>query len=294
MALTHMLAHTAGVQDIHALTVDHGLRAGSADEAARVCRSVSDWPSVTSHVLTWQGEKPTARLQEAARAARYALMLTYCRTHDIKHLYLGHHGDDQMETVLFRLSKGSGLDGLAGMEAESVRDGVTLIRPLLHLTKSDLLDYCAAHDLPFVNDPTNENMEMARPRLRAARAALEAEGLTAKRISTTAARLARARNALEQMTDEVWANSLHRSDNNSLSFHYDLLKFHPVEIRLRLLQRIFSLLNPERNYAPRMEAIEKLEAQLFHQKPKTVTLGHCRFQVKFGNDSQRQLIIDKE
>lgn len=279
MALTHMLAHTAGVQDIHALTVDHGLRAGSADEAARVCRSVSDWPSVTSHVLTWQGEKPTTRLQEAARAARYALMLTYCRTHDIKHLYLGHHGDDQMETVLFRLSKGSGLDGLAGMEAKSVRDGVTLIRPLLHHTKSDLLDYCAAHDLPFVNDPTNENMQMARPRLRAARAALEAEGLTAKRISTTAARLARARNALEQMTDEVWKAVIISAESDHIIMHYGALCSEPDELRLRILMRCFNHFKSDRAYLPRMDAVESVENNLFNMKKRAATLNGLLFKV---------------
>ena len=159
MALAWLLSQISktnpGSPPIHALTVDHGLRTESAAEAAQVGVWVSGWPGLTHHVLRWEQGADT-RIQEEARRARYDLMAEYCRARDIRHLFLAHHMDDQAETVLFRLAKGSGLDGLAGMKPWQERGDIVLLRPLLEIPKERLLETCASESIPFVKDPSNE------------------------------------------------------------------------------------------------------------------------------------------
>ena len=119
---------------LHALTVDHHLRPESASEAAQVaawCNALGV-PHTTLH---WQHEKIESGLPEKARDARYALMFDWCREHHIQHLFTAHHLDDQIETMLFRLTRGSGLVGLSGMLPLTQRDGIFLHRPLLAFPK---------------------------------------------------------------------------------------------------------------------------------------------------------------
>ena len=201
MALAHILALLAAESqfDLHILTVDHGLRVEAAQEAVEVATYFEGKDHVTARILERDIEdhQKDKRIQEAARQDRYALMAAYCAEKGIKHLFLAHHADDQMETVLFRLAKGSGLDGLAGMrDVQPYSDELTLCRPLLSLSKDDLLSYCAAHDIPYVEDKSNEDDKFARVRMRKSQAVLVEEGFSVQRLSVTASRLNRAGQAL--------------------------------------------------------------------------------------------------
>ncbi len=118
-------------------------------------------------ILTWQGAKPESRIQERARAARYALLGAHARELGADYLLTAHHADDQAETILFRLLRGSGLAGLAGMSGEIMLGSIMLYRPLLTYSKKTLIDYCEACDQPYFRDPSNENYAFARTRLRA-------------------------------------------------------------------------------------------------------------------------------
>ncbi|MEJ1938863.1 tRNA lysidine(34) synthetase TilS, partial [Nostoc sp. NIES-2111] len=122
---------------LFAATVDHWLRPEARDEAAMVAREASRL-SVPHSVLDWAGPKPRTGLQEAARQARYALLAEEARRVGATDVVTAHHADDQAETILMRLVRGSGLDGLAGMAAERPLDGVRLVRPLLGIPKSRL------------------------------------------------------------------------------------------------------------------------------------------------------------
>ena len=136
-------AKRRGKTRIEAATVDHGLRPESADEAkavAALCARLG----VRHHVLLWKGAKPTSRLQERAREARYRLLVDHAKAIGADALMTAHHADDQAETVLFRLLRGSGLAGLRGMDVMSARDGVTIARPLMGLKKRDLIAFAQA------------------------------------------------------------------------------------------------------------------------------------------------------
>ncbi len=285
MALAHMLAHAAPPStSIHAVTVDHGLRHDSAAEAAQVAQWLAHWPATRHRILRWEGEKPETGRLEAARTARYDLLAGYCAAHGISLLALAHHRDDQAETVLFRLAKGSGTDGLAGMRvfapAQSgvVPNSVVLWRPLLDMSHDDLVSYCRGHAVPWVEDPSNGDDRYARVRLRKAREILAAEGLTSTRLAMTAARIARAQDALD------WASAhfarhivLSRtSEGVTLSMHG--LRELPFDLGLRIVREAAVSLRPSA-YGPRLAKLESVLAGLLEApRDSRATLAGCLFE----------------
>lgn len=263
MALAHMLSQAAQGK-VHALTVDHGLRLESAQEAQQVGEWLKGWPRISHTVLRWAGDKPQTKLQEEARHARYDLMAAYCAEHAISHLFLAHHQDDQAETFLLRLAAGSGLDGLCAMrEGQAFGAELTLMRPLLSIPKEALVEYCQAHHIPFVQDPSNQSPRFARVRLRQGREILEQEGLSAKRLSTTAQRLQRAQSAMEFYTDQLWGDCVKNTDTKQIVLKYEVLIKAPEEIVFRVLERVFEYFQPDdKSYGPRMERIETIAQDL--------------------------------
>jgi tRNA(Ile)-lysidine synthase len=202
LVMTAKWARRRGGPRIEAATVDHGLRAEGVDEAAAVgelCGKLS----VPHRTLLWRGDKPKTRLQERAREARYALLAEHARAIGAEILATAHHLDDQAETVLFRLLRGSGVSGLAGMAARTERDGLTLLRPLLGLAKTDLVAYCQAERVAFARDPSNEDPRYARTRMRALLETLAAEGLyAAPALARLARRAAQVEDALARLLAE--------------------------------------------------------------------------------------------
>jgi len=164
LTLTLLLHHhlSARGKKLIALTCDHGLRKESALEAAHVHHFLTQ-KGLTHHVLTLKGLKG-GHLQ--ARSARYHALTTWCHTKNIKHLFLGHHADDQLETFSMRLSKNSHPTGLQGMDFVSWRAGIWLMRPFISLKRLDIAHLAKALNLPFVNDPSNHHKRYERTRVR--------------------------------------------------------------------------------------------------------------------------------
>jgi tRNA(Ile)-lysidine synthase len=187
-----------------AATIDHRLRPANAAEAEMVA-ALSAKLGVAHKTLVWSGPKPATRVQERAREARYQLLIEHARKIGADAIATAHHADDQAETVLFRIIRGSGVAGLSGMKAMSERDGVMIARPLLSVSKSDLVAFCRARGLAFADDPSNVNPRFARPRLRALLGRLGEEGLTVEVLVRLSRRAAEADEALERMTAEVEA-----------------------------------------------------------------------------------------
>jgi len=153
-----------------AVTIDHGLRAESAREAAAVKRLAREL-GVPHRTLSWRGNKPKTGLQETARLARYVLLAQAALREGYEHVLTAHTLDDQAETVLFRLARGSGVTGLAGMAYASPlpagRQGtIFLVRPLLHVAKSRLVATLKAAGVGHDYDPSNSDPRFTRTRLR--------------------------------------------------------------------------------------------------------------------------------
>ncbi len=187
--------------ELLAVTVDHGLRAAAAGEAAGVKR-LAKRLGVAHRTLHWRGAKPKSGLQEAAREARYRLLAEAAARAGYDHILTAHTLDDQAETVLFRLARGSGLGGLAGMAhaAPLPARGPSpffLVRPLLRVPKARLIATLEAAGIPYSEDPTNRDPRFARARLRDFMPALAKEGLDARGLARLAGRMRRAEATIE-------------------------------------------------------------------------------------------------
>ncbi len=189
---------------LHAATVDHGLRPESAAEAAQVGRWARDL-GLDHAILPWRGDKPATRVQEKARAARYALLFEHARSKGAEAVAVAHHADDQWETVLIRLARGSGISGLSGMARDRIFPGGRLIRPLLGLRKQALIDFCRREGQDFFDDPANSNPVFARARWRALSPALHGLGLTPERVATFTERARKADQAVEAAARDLFA-----------------------------------------------------------------------------------------
>ncbi|MGF1628511.1 MAG: tRNA lysidine(34) synthetase TilS [Kiloniellaceae bacterium] len=257
-----------------ALTVDHGLRSDSATEAAWV-GGLMQAHGIAHEILTWQGRKPAASRQAAARRARYELLLAACEVRGIFHLALAHHLEDQAETFLLRLGRGSGLDGLAAMAPVSETSGLRLLRPLLTLPKARLLATLEARGLDWVEDPSNEDSAYARVRLRRLLPELAGEGMTPARLGSASRHLGRARAALESDVAVVLARAARPDPAGFLDLDPAALAGASAEVSLRALARCLMAVGGA-GYTPRLERLERLHACLRGGLAKAVTLGGCR------------------
>ena len=198
LALLYLVAdwtRQSGVE-LQVATVDHRLRPEAADEARMVaehCRTLG-----ASHdTLIWEHEDAAGNLQDMARRARYRLLADWADERGVGLILLGHTLDDQAETFLMRLARGSGVDGLSGMAESRVDDGITWLRPLLGCTREALRDELRSRGLTWSDDPSNEDEKYSRVRVRKLLSALAPLGLDAEKLADTAARMASAREALE-------------------------------------------------------------------------------------------------
>lgn len=256
------------------VTIDHGLRPAAAQEA-RAVKLLAGSLDLPHRTLRWRGDKPTSGIQAAARAARYRLLAQAARRFGASHVMTAHTRDDQAETVLMRLSRGSGVAGLAAMARETERDGMMLARPLLEIPKARLIATLAKARIGFASDPSNVDPRFARPRLRELMPLLAAEGCDARALTRLAARAARADAALERMTDgaEQFLRSL---DHGSARPGVDAAAFLnlPAEIRIRLLLRTLT----QQGYEgpPELGKVETLAASLQQAMARGVTAGKVR------------------
>ncbi len=274
MALALLLAqycHKSG-NTLTALTVDHGLRKESADEAQQVEKWLKKH-NVDHVTLCWEGKKPTRNIQEAAREARYALMAGYCRANKVQHLLLAHHRDDQAETFLLRLARGSGVDGLCCMATQTQMHGITLLRPLLGVSKADLITYLKAKKQTFVEDPSNEKLIYDRVKMRKAMPVLAELGLTPERLVSTAQAMQRARQALEAET-----HALLKRHCGCFAEGYAMLKPFDAEeeIALRVMAHLVMTIGGH-SIKPRLEETEQLLSAVRKKPFKGATLGGCQF-----------------
>lgn len=289
MALAVLLDDwSAGVGGrVVALVVDHGLRRGSAAEARRVGGWLGSH-GIERRGLVWRAPRPGGSQQAAARAARYDLLIRWCARHGILHLATAHHQDDQAETLLLRLGRGSGPDGLAAMPAVRELRDLRLLRPLLTVPKARLEATLRSRGLPWVEDPSNQNPAFARTGLRRQRPALDALGLSAPRLAATAEQLGRTRAAVERDVARLLAEAV---DVDPAGFAWADAK--PLiaagaETGARALARVLLAISG-REYTPRSERLLRLYRKLGNGAFQGATLAGCRILPRSG-----RLLIARE
>ena len=259
---------------VTALTVDHGLRVEAAAEAAQVARWLAE-RGIAPVTLAGAAPLPRRDIQAQARALRYRLLEGWCAEAGVLHLLIAHHQEDQAETLLLRLGRGSGLAGLAGMAPVTERASCRLLRPLLDLPRARLQATLTAAGQPWIADPSNRNPAYARVRLRQGAALLAAEGLTSARLAATAARLGRARAALEAMTAALLADSAWLDPRGFAWLDAARLRAAPAELGLRALAALLTTIGGAEQ-PPRLAALERLYLRLPDGLGGGRTLGGCR------------------
>jgi tRNA(Ile)-lysidine synthase len=255
MRLSAELRTCGELAPVTVATVDHGLRPESGAEA----ETVGGWARACGfphRLLAWTGEKPRTGLQEAARQARYLLLAGLAEEIGASHVLAAHTLDDQAETLLMRMSRGTGIAGLAGMRRETRLGGLTLARPFLNLSKAQLTAMCAAHGWPFLEDPSNADPRFARSRWRRLMPLLAREGLTAERLAALALRAQRVEDALAARTRAVLDSARLAQSDASLELDGSALLAEPEAIQLRAVaQAIAAVAGP----ATRPVRLERLE-----------------------------------
>jgi len=279
-----LLLHSVGF-NLHAATVDHRLRPEAAEEAlgvAKLCETLG----VPHEVLVWETPDFKGNLQKAAREARRALLADWAKRLGLHDVVLGHTLDDQAETVLMRLARGSGVDGLAGMAAMRQEGGLRWHRPMLGLRRAELRAYLREAGVGWVEDPSNEDLKFDRVKARQALDVLAPLGLSQARLAETAAHMQRARGALEAATLELARRCVQVSAAGEmvLSGFEDA----PREVQLRLLAAGLGWVSGA-GYRPRFASLQGL-------------LGSCLSGVAFGKTlhgcqisrRKNEIIINRE
>ncbi len=272
IALLHAASRAFGTPNtqVFAVTVDHGLRPEAAQEAQFVAQVAASL-NVPHDILRCDGHAWSGNLQAQAREARYDLMTTWAREKQITVLALGHTADDQAETVLMRLARSSGVDGLSGIAPRRIQGGVTLVRPFLSATREALRDYLKEQGETWIDDPSNEDTRFERVRMRKAAPRLAELGLTAQALSDVAQNMSSAREALDWYTF-ISAREIVQLDGGDVLIDHRQFRTLPEEIARRILAHALCWIG-ERPYLPRREAVKDALAAI--RSKTTTTLHGC-------------------
>lgn len=258
-----------------ALTVDHGLRGDSRQEAETVGGWLKEL-AVPHYILSWKGDKPATQIQAAARKARYALMEDWCAANHFLHLCVGHTSNDQAETYLMRESHGSGNDGLAGMSQILELHKCRVLRPLLTMNRDELRQFLKQENATWAEDPSNENetFERVRWRRHMAKEQMPEAGLHAKASHYGQLRITRDQELTRLIADAV---AIHPFGYAHIS-HVRLADI-SRDTYVGLMARVLSVIGG-RPYAPSLRRMDELLPPLSDSVPPSITLNGCQMSWK--------------
>ena len=267
-----ILAAAARPGEVEAASVDHGLRPESRNEAEKVA-DVCEQLGVPHAILAIEWDvPPSSAIQEQAREVRYGALAAWMREESLLALATGHHLDDQAETLIMRLNRGSGVRGLAGMRALSPFPGdsdLTLLRPLLRWRRSDLEDVCVKSGIEPILDPSNADVRFERVRIRNALA--HADWLDPEALARSAENLASSDEAIDWATAREWSEFVEIRDDEIVY----RASTAPSEIIRRVVSRVIFELGTEGSPDElRGRELDRLVANL--QGCRTTTLRGVR------------------
>lgn len=271
MALMHLVQRRAAERSSpppRIVTINHGLRAEAVEECAFV-QSSAQALGLNCDILDVGGDISDGNLQEEARNSRYAAVRDWATQNDIKVVATGHTMTDQAETVLMRLARGSGVDGLSAMASDRIQHGMRWVRPLLPFSRSELRDWLTETGATWVEDPSNEDDAFHRIKLRKAMPMLEELGFSEARLAETARHMQRTRDALEQAVHQLSLECAHPTDFGSVKFDLEVFCLAPVEVQTRLLTKTMSWITGE-NFKPRYASLRACLEQVMQGKTSTL------------------------
>ena len=255
--------------NVTALHVNHGLRA-AADVESKYVAELCTKLNIPCKIFYWTDKKPTTGLEAAARTARYKFMTDWCHENRVDVLMLAHQADDQIETFLMNLGRGSGLYGLAAMARESYRDGIKIVRPLLNIYRGELKKYCDENNIKYFSDEMNDDEQYTRVRIRKNRHLLsEKLGIDDGRILLAIENLSRVRDSIATDIDSM-INSV-RCRGGAM-FSDSFLFDQAPDIRLKFIGTLIQKIGGD-DYQPRLKSLTGALDKLSNDCK--FTLGHC-------------------
>ena len=272
MLALHQITEARG-QQLEAMTVDHGLRAeaaAEADYARRLCQSLSI-PHATARWTGWNGD---GNLQNAAREGRYRLIAEWAKRRDLTCVCIGHTLDDVAETFVMRLARESGADGLARMASDFMRNDVRFLRPMLSIPREELRQFLKQHKIDWVEDPSNDNEDFDRVRVRRALAVFKDLGISAENLAAVSENMSQVREVLKTQVQSIGKQIVEQDRGDLVIDRSGFLDLH-FELRRRLLNDALSWISPV-SYPLRRNVISDLNEAIEAQR--TFSCNGCLIQ----------------
>ncbi len=271
---------------VYYVLIDHGIRANSSKEAISV-KNLLKKNGIPLAILK-NKKKIKNNLQSQARIIRYKLLLNFCNKHKLKFILTGHHRDDQIETFLIRLSRGSGIQGLSSMNKMTKLNNKTkLFRPLLDVNKEDLIFLAKKYYRKIFKDPSNTNQKYLRTNMRNLIKQFEKNGIKRDQIINSINNLSATRDTLNSYIQNVEKKCLVKKKNIvTIDLKFFLLENN--DIQLKILSNSLKHIS-KKYYPPRAKKVLYLINRIKIKKETKATLGGCII-----NKRQNNLIIFRE
>ncbi|MCH9753812.1 MAG: tRNA lysidine(34) synthetase TilS, partial [Alphaproteobacteria bacterium] len=271
-------------KELVALIVDHNLRDNSSVEARNVSEIITNL-GIKNEILTWAHQEISSNIQERAREARLSLLTEYCKTHKIKYLFTAHHKNDVAETFLMNMIRGSGIYGMSSIPSMTVYNDTQLLRPLLNFHKNTLRDYLLKKKVKWIEDPSNENKNFLRTKVRTLINSKEMSNIIpdyemlVDRIALNAKNIARSRTAIENICEKEIKKNIILHQEGYVSLSYNNFFNLEEEIGLKILSSCLVTVSGEHSHKPRFNSLEKLYKHI-KDNNTAKTLWGCETLVK--------------
>ena len=283
---------------LKAISIDHGLRKSSKDELQWLASEFKK-RKIKHKIIKWKNIKPNSNILSNARDKRYELLIKECERLNIRYLFTGHHLDDQVENVLLRIIRGSGIKGLGSLQEKFnfKKSKVNILRPLLKYPKKSLISYLANEKQKYILDPTNTDNNFDRSRVRKVSSHLINEGLNNKRLLNTIKNLKEANNSINYLINSSLKSFIKINSRGVISILIDQFKPLPEEVKFRSLSKLLIFIGKGKN-TPRSKNILNLLDLIFKNNFKSLTIAGClvkkeKKEILFLPEVTRKLCVTK-
>ncbi len=272
LAALSKIYQTENKSKVFFVLIDHGLRVDSSKEAFSVKRLLKKQKIFLNLIKV--KTKIKSNIQSLARKERYRLLVEFCKKKKLKTILTGHHSDDQIETFLIRLSRGSGVQGLSSMSKISkLENKIILFRPLLDFKKNELKYLAKKIFTKIFQDPSNEDKKYLRTKIRSLKSQFEKSGIKHEQIIKSINHLASTKETINLHIERV-LDSCVKKEKKKTIINFKELVLEPNEIKLKVLGHVIKKFSNS-YYPPRSKKIMNLIKSIELKKINKLTLGGC-------------------